>query len=1137
MNIIEIVNLEDFEKLHDKIINSFVEDLSDGLVEGAHKNSNPYEYVANILIRTLPRLEPKDIKIIFEACKSDTHWTTQRPKIIEAYFPALSNARKASEHTVLKTSLFMLLVSLAFKKICKFPSYYVFIGSLKSIKGNKFHRIRLLKILPPLIMDLFIYSSPSRLENLQMFLSQEWADISGYHSTTTYKSWIASSGLLFNMCCANGIDSFTQDNGLAELMPRYVYEKALAGSSYSPHLALRFVESTFSVDYTTKYNEVLKSKYSIEKASIRKADKDKIQKNNKSLDIEGFDNYKLHKAKTAQKLTNDALSDVFVLEPKKQLDIIEIGTYKIASSRIAHFKPDNIAKSLWKDTQDDYLGHDQPERNTRRTRVAKLSYLNAYLFDYLPHFFKENETAFEYPDTPEKFLGFIFVKTSKVAESVFKSKIGEKELIYPISLVDFITECADSKRQAGTVGNNLTRDTLATIERYFDYMINSFGYIDGLKIESNPLKVSAKRFGRRYNSSSKQKFELMYWVYFRVFIKEMSKHVLLNAVRQMIDVSHNSTLQPKLSELRKLETDISAFIKKTSSENTSSKIVNQRLDINSEILISENLSKLKLTSIDLSEVPNKNMRLESLGYNSQHIGYQYFFIVLVLAYAGQRSSNAAWLDVDSFDAHYKDDDSVDYDELVDVNIYTDKTKPTGFDSVVPKEIMEMLIFVKRFRNMNDTKEFREPIFYQANKETKKGRLRPLLQTTAKNTPYDYSLVPFLVMFEQALDESNIEYQSHVFNGPVGVMSKEFIYYRENDGVPSSRNYWVIDNQHKPFGSFQFTPIEKKSLVTPHSLRKQIDSVFNVLTSDRTLVGMITGQSENVVSYYTCNTPEEVAELKTLEPDVLKTIVSPKDVAITIENLIECESKEDFIKKYNPISTHVTNEIGGGVSDLDLNKELALNWTHICPFNNDCPNDVVREIGRMNCHKCPKAISLSNHKPAIAATIKKLLDEVKEINERMASPENINPADLEHFKIRHATLTETTSNWKVRHALIEKHGIIVGDKDELVNRMKYEKPGTFAHNLIMRLKEVDDCPALQSEMLKKIAGRITRNLYRQADLLPHILNSIEDKIDDNPVSFAIATMQMISDVNNIPIEDLVNKDISIDSIKLLEVLGE
>ncbi|NMS57955.1 hypothetical protein, partial [Vibrio parahaemolyticus] len=92
-------------------------------------------------------------------------------------------------------------------------------------------------------------------------------------------------------------------------------------------------------------------------------------------------------------------------------------------------------ESDWKKVELSWTSTTEIERATAKARSNMLLYLNAYLFEYLPWFFEKHPNVlFEYPDTPSKFLGSVFVKTDPVLDAEYKrqAKLLVKEVIYPV---------------------------------------------------------------------------------------------------------------------------------------------------------------------------------------------------------------------------------------------------------------------------------------------------------------------------------------------------------------------------------------------------------------------------------------------------------------------------------------------------------------------------------------------------------------------------------------------------------------------------------------------------------------------------------------------------------------------------------
>lgn len=807
---------------------------------------------------------------------------------------------------------------------------------------------------------------------------------------------------------------------------------------------------------------------------------------------------------------------------------------------MANYTIGSIDKSsMWYKSQEDYVNHDSPEKSTKKQRNNALRYLNAYLFDYLPYFFSKTETAIPHPDMPEKFLGYLFIKPSLVMENVaFKP---EQKVIYPFSFIDFTSLFVDMRKMNSTDHNNVLRDTLATISRYFEYILTNFSNIDGLKLKSNPLDANKKKVGTRYYKSNKAMLDLNYWIYFRVFMKTVTKHLMLKSAEECYQYCKKNDFDEIAADVKSIETEISEFINKTeksiNKEDANKQIpVENYLPINKVIELIDGYRPLKIFGVDLSKFKRKSIQLTDMGLVCQHSDYQSFASIVVSAYAAQRASNASWLDANNFDADYVQDNNLPMESLVDIRIHTDKSKPAGFESLISKEVMEILLLARKLRGLNRNTNYVNPIKYQGNEHSKFGKLKPLLQNSNSNSVQNYNLVLFLEIFEKCLIDSEIEFVSQLRFGPVNVPPQDFFYFARLGSVPLSYSYYIRDNQSEDF--VPFSSVEYKSSITVHSLRKQLVTVFDVLIGDREAIGMITGQSEATVGYYSDSTPEIESEIGKHKELVVKNLVLPEAVAFKEDHLEQTIDYREFAKKYRPITTHMTNEVGSGLYDLSSKDDLALNWTHLCPFGNDCPNEVVRTIGRMNCHICPKAISTRHHAPAIALKIKKLLDDVADLTAQKLNV-NVSSADIGGINYEIKNKLQQASCWKVRKDIIDKYGIAIGDKEEVVNRMKYKVPGTFKHNLWLRLKEAENIPILQSDKLKRISNRMVRKLNKVVPELAEMLESIEGEVEDDPVSFLLTSLKMVAEIKEISLEELLDgkeKLISDDNKKLLEILN-
>ena len=1071
------------------------------------RGSDIYGVLSYQMEPAISDLTNDDIHELIETTKNKASWATNRDSICNKlnFNFILTNVEKMTVYRIL-VSLF---VSAANKKLITFDGDYCFNHLFFNSKPDS-----LLKksfafsfCYSRFALELVNVGSKSRFNNVKGLLELDWKGVEDQHEN--YKTWIKSTSDVFCYLCAYGISEVAEIN--PETLNQYRISReecGLGAMSYSP--VFKFIDGKYggSLDNDTK--KIAYSNIIPESTKRKQAKKHGLQQFNV-----------LNRSEKIKRVGDFVNQDAQVLEPYASASVIFIDDYSLQLSTLKSFDPKEIdCNSKWYRSQLDYIEHDSPEANTLKQRRYGLRYLNAYLFSYLPYFFEITDTVFKYPDTPDKFLAHVFVTKSLILDEYISGDPDKK--IYPTSLIDFISKCCEKQKMNFTSGSNLVRDTIAVIKRYFTHIVTLYSNLDGYKLSANPLNIQKKKFGKGYNKSVKTKFDFQYWVYFRHFIKIVSKYAVLKAGIEVSSQAKKYNLQDVIYQSDNIVKDIVSLIDNDkvsllSIQESESQINQDIIVIDEEINLSDNLKPLKIGTIDCSDFKRKSIQLTDSGVNVKHTNYQAFAELVVKCYAAQRASNAAWLCTDTFDADYEPNNTLLNENLVDIRVFTDKVSPIGLNSKVPKEVMELLIVIRKLRNLNRNKAFSEPSYYQNNKDTKKDKLRPLLQIGPNHRVEHYNLTPFILIFEKCLENSGIEFTSTLTYCLNNMRLSQFNYLKDIDQVPFSYTYKI---QNLPNESLvPFNSVTKKSWLTGHSLRTTLDSVLDVLVDDREVIRMFTGQTDGTIGYYAKNTPEEEQEIRDTAKNLIPELVTPIQVKLDEKEIYKSQIAGTFVQDYKPISTHITPEIGSGIDDIDTCDELSLNWTHICSFGNNCPNEVVRTIGRMKCHICPKALMLKKHGPAIAAKIKSLLEDINYLYFRL-SESGISNTDVELYKFQIAEKGLEASCWKVRHDLLDSQDIVVIDVEGVLKNMTYLKPGSFKESLYYRLKEIADVPSLQSETIRRVAERISRKLYKVIEDLPTLIDFENESLHENPVAHAVRTLEIVAEYQGTTVEKLL-----------------
>jgi len=1096
-----LVSKQDFN-LSD-ITKSFKEDLARVSNPQAARGQDSYGLFSYQLEPALSTVSKDDVNEIIEATSNKTSWLVSCDNILKK-LNLVTNFSKGEKGTIYKI-LISLLVSAAAKKIIilngSYCSNHVFSNQSPDFLLKEFPFSFCYSLFA---LELVNVGSASRYDKVKKLLKIDWLGVE--HQHLTHKTWLKTTSDVFCYMCAYGID------GYSDITPETLNEfrisrneQGLGFISYSP--AFKFIDG--------KYNTTL----DIDTKKICSSNNVTNTRKKKSFN-KGYGHYKPLSPKEKIDFVGINISkESIVLQPYARKATVHIDDYSLDLSLLSDYltsRKDDGSK--WGRSQRDYIHSDSPEAGTVKTRENALKYLNAYLFNYLPYFFNNTVTVFEYPDTPEKFLTHVFVKKSMVIDEFILGASEEK--IYPLSLIDFIVLCTENTKSESTKGNNLLRDSLAIITRYFQHVVTFYGHLDGYKLSANPLNFKKGKHGTKYNKSIKTKFNFHYWIYFRHFIKVVAKHAVLHASQEINKQAIKFHLPDVVTTTDNISSEILSRIENNAVTLTSinnDKIANNIINVNEKIKFTDDLIPLVIGSVDVSSLKRKTIQLTDLGGNTKHINYQAFAELCIKCYAGQRASNAAWLCADTFDADYDPNNTSSDESLVDIRIFTDKVSPTGLESKIPKEIMELLITIRKLRNLNKDKAYSSPIYYQNNPKTNKGKLKPLLQISKNHYAEHYNLTPFIEMFEKCLIDSGIQFQSTLSYCLRNMKSSDFNYLKNIDQVPYSQAYKI---KYLPDDSFvPFFSIMKKSELTGHSLRLQLVSVLDVLVDDREVIRMFTGQSNATIGYYAKNTPAEENEIINSAKDLLPELVTPIQTKIDEKEANDSLFAGTFVQDYHPISTHITMDISSGIDDLETCDELAFNWTHLCPHANNCPNEVLRTIGAMQCHICPKALSLKHHKGALLIKIKALLDDVKDMRERLKES-GVSKADEELLTFEIKEKVREASCWKVRHDILKSQDLVVLDSKGVLDNMTYVEKGSFKHHLYIRLKEVADTPALQSDKIRRIADRISRKLYKVIDDLPALIDFENERLHENPVAHAIRTLEIVADYQGTTVEKLL-----------------
>lgn len=165
----------------------------------------------------------------------------------------------------------------------------------------------------------------------------------------------------------------------------------------------------------------------------------------------------------------------------------------------------------------------------------------------------------------------------------------------------------------------------------------------------------------------------------------------------------------------------------------------------------------------------------------------------------------------------------------------------------------------------------------------------------------------------------------------------------------------------------------------------------------------------------------------------------------------------------------------------LSSELFFDTTHICPFNNQCPNDVKSRLkGRRACGSCPYSIKTIDHLPAITMKLRRYTDEIRrlkyiidEAKRRKESMSNLK----DEFDDKRFYADEIAA-WSASHSYLSKMAGELSQKDKWL----VEKPEVIreklsqckaSNELTLTLLKISDAEQSAKYMTPMLTAKVSK----------------------------------------------------------------
>ncbi|QZP28709.1 hypothetical protein [Pseudomonas mosselii] len=470
----------------------------------------------------------------------------------------------------------------------------------------------------------------------------------------------------------------------------------------------------------------------------------------------------------------------------------------------------------------------------------------------------------------------------------------------------------------------------------------------------------------------------------------------------------------------------------------------------------------------------KIVDFEFMGNVVQRISPNSVRLTILMCETGLRQQHLIWLNKEKYDCVL---DRYWKSPLAPLFVSSDKSHGE-WTAIVSRHVIDVLDRQRAWYDSCSSESYNEDLWYGLTKGSKFGQFKPLFREMGVGDSQwaNYRHYPvYLLMLQHFIRE--------VMQDDTG---DDIVFLKGEDGKRDP----VKGYDHAYLSTLSADSFTSPH--TPHGLRAGFVSEAMRFLPPSLIGQFMTGQTEELVWYYTLfdgeNMPDHqklLADYMLKNMDKLSGGEAPElaEAALRLNARLGASIHKDPVKAIDMHGLISLTGVREGQSGLEVLRakrytKLAYNLCHICPFDNHCPEEVVKQLGvGRPCALCPYAIRGVDHLPAICAEkdkskeiMKEILDKLREYRALKASARN--PQVLENLNM------EYDHHAREAYALeaIEQQLYLMAKRGEYKSYFIPEKEGVVAHlervnvsgaeHILKRLVDVQNFPDATSESLNK-----------------------------------------------------------------------
>ena len=756
------------------------------------------------------------------------------------------------------------------------------------------------------------------------------------------------------------------------------------------------------------------------------------------------------------------------------------------------------------------LYFDEHPRENYRGPLRAIGFLNLYLFYYLPYWFNENPgTSLRFPTTPNELIGTIFI-----------SRLVALDQDVPRTFIEFMR----ARQLSSGVGADTHYADIKQVEVFFVFVAERASEVPGCETFKQPLSKYDYPAVARPLGTNKSPLPRRLFLPFLSFVE---------AVRAYMNGINEQILAGTLSKDDLYQITKFAGFVDTELVRRNYGLLVPSFDVDG-------------TSVDIRFLPltisadwyglKDGRRLRLLRPNAlNHI--------LVGLYTGLRHNHIQWLDLDRFDMFVTEIDE-DYSKLY---VNTDKARKKPWVPHVNKRVIELLRAQKAWRDLIDEPSFQVEHFYNDNEKTAYPPFKPLFAFS----PANGSAHPDHV-YENAWHSLLLGFQSLLPGLPVqGMASRVLCRLR-----PAHVTFHDPDEKSKlaehALRDEPLCVLSVKTEVTPHSTRVTVVSHLVSFLPPELIGKYVTGQTRATVLHYVRTEPEQLESLQVGQARDLQR----RAYESQLEGFLACDPAADasFIKA-DDLNSRLAKSIRVDLSEtivrfgcvsidyretesdgLDVLKEkgieqAAFNKTEICPYGNQCPQEIIKMLkGLHRCSLCPYAVRSIDHLPALVAREKFTAEMLSELDAKVSEGAAIFTAEeLDVLELERQRLGEEYAGWRLCIEVLELQRLRVAagedsrtwivEKPEIIEQdlKRIEVPTGVTTYLLSRLQESVQYPGFQSASIKAEFDMLRRRVL--ATDIRRMSEAFSTRVPVNPAAECAGVIRSLASAHNLSLRDI------------------